>query len=241
MNEKVIFSWSGGKDSALALHELKETGKYDIAALLTTVTKDYDRVSMHGVRTSLLEAQAASLGIKLEKAFMSKGASIEENEAKISEIMRKYFAEGVLLAGAGDIWLEDVKKYKDDNLARIGMKGLCPLWKRDSGQLARRFISLGFKAVIVCVDSTQLAKDFTGREFDESFLADLPSGIDPCGENGEFHSFVYAGPIFSYKIPFVKGEIVLRDNRFYFCDLLPDVAGSIPAGAGIPAQETVAF
>jgi uncharacterized protein (TIGR00290 family) len=234
MKEKVIFSWSGGKDSALALHELKETGKYDIAALLTTVTKDYNRVSMHGVRTALLEAQAASLGIKLEKALMSKGASIEENEAKIGEIMRRYFAKGVLLAGAGDIWLEDVRKYKDDNLARIGMTGLYPLWKRDSGQLARKFISLGFKAVIVCIDSTLLSKDFIGREFDASFLVDLPLGVDPCGENGEFHSFVYAGPVFNYKIPFVKGEIVLRDNRYYFCDL-------IPAGAGIPAQETVAF
>jgi len=234
MQEKVIFSWSGGKDSALALHELKETGKYDIAALLTTVTKDYDRVSMHGVRTALLEAQAASLGIRLEKALMSKGASIEENESKIREIMERYFARGVVLSAAGDIWLEDVRKYKDDNLARIGMKGLYPLWKRDSGQLAREFISLGFKSVIVCVDSTLLSRDFIGREFDESFLAALPSGVDPCGENGEFHSFVYAGPIFRRKIPFVKGEVVLRDNRYYFCDLLP-------AAAGIPAQETVAF
>ena len=234
MQEKVIFSWSGGKDSALAPHELKETGKYDIAALLTTVTKDYDRISMHGVRTALLEAQAASLGIRLEKALMSKGASIEENESKIGEIMERYFAKGVALSAAGDIWLEDVRKYKDDNLARIGMKGLYPLWKRDSGKLAREFISLGFKAVIVCIDSTLLSKDFIGREFDESFLADLPSGVDPCGENGEFHSFVYAGPVFRNKIPLVKGEIVLRDNRFYFCDLLP-------AGAGIPAQETVAF
>ncbi|MFA5339002.1 MAG: diphthine--ammonia ligase [Candidatus Omnitrophota bacterium] len=234
MKEKVIFSWSGGKDSALALYELKESGKYEITALLTTITKDYDRVSMHGVRTALLEAQAVSLGIKLEKAWMTKGAAIEENESKIGEIMRRYFAEGVLLAGAGDIWLEDVKKYKDDNLARIGMKGIYPLWKRDSGQLARKFIDLGFKSVIVCVDSTLLAKEFIGREFDESFLADLPAGVDPCGENGEFHSFVYAGPVFRHEIPFVKGEIVLRDNRYYFCDLLP-------ANAAVAAQETVDF
>lgn len=221
MKEKVIFSWSSGKDSALALHELKETGRYDIAALLTTVTKDYDRVSMHGVRTALLEAQAASLGIRLEKALMSKGASIEENESKIGEIMKRYFAEGVSLSGAGDIWLEDVRKYKDDNLARIGMKGLYPLWKRDSGQLARKFISLGFRAVITCLDSTLLDKEFIGREFDESFLADLPAGVDPCGENGEFHSFVYDGPDFASKVQFERGEIVLRDNRYYFCDLLP--------------------
>ena len=189
--------------------------------MLTTVTQDYDRISMHGVRTALLEKQAASLGIRLEKALMSKGASIEENESKIGEIMRRYFAEGVSLSGAGDIWLEDVRKYKDDNLARIGMKGLYPLWKRDSGQLARNFISLGFRAVITCLDSTLLGKEFIGREFDESFLADLPAGVDPCGENGEFHSFVYDGPNFASKVQFERGEIVLRDNRYYFCDLLP--------------------
>ena len=134
MKEKVIFSWSGGKDSALALHELKETGKYDIAALLTTVTKDYDRVSMHGVRTVLLEVQAAALGIRLEKALISKNAPNGEYESKVREILERYLAKGTLLSAAGDIWLEDVKKYRDDNLARIGMKGVYPIWKRNSSQ-----------------------------------------------------------------------------------------------------------
>ncbi len=222
MKKKVIFSWSGGKDSALALYELVRSGEYDIAALLTTVTKDYDRISMHGVRTVLLEKQAAALGITLEKALMKKGATIEENESKIREVMQRYFENGVLLNAAGDIALEDVKKYKDDNLARIGMEGVYPLWKRGSAELARKFIGLGFRAVITCVDTTLLDKSFVGREFDASFLADLPAGVDPCGENGEFHSFVYDGPIFREKVDFAKGEIVLRDNRYYFCDLLPN-------------------
>jgi uncharacterized protein (TIGR00290 family) len=222
VKKKVIFSWSGGKDSALALYELVQSKEYDIAALLTTVTKDYDRISMHGVRTVLLEKQAKALGITLEKALMKKGATIEENESKIREVMQRYFGNGVLLNAAGDIALEDVKKYKDDNLARIGMEGIYPLWKRDSAELARRFIGLGFKAVITCVDSTLLDKSFVGREFDESFLADLPAGVDPCGENGEFHSFVYDGPIFREKVAIARGEIVLRDNRYYFCDLLPN-------------------
>lgn len=220
--KKVIFSWSGGKDSALALYEMVQAGEYDISALLTTVTKDYDRVSMHGVRTALLERQAEALGITLEKALMSKGATIEENESKIREVLERYFKGGVLLNAAGDIALEDVKKYKDDNLARIGMEGVYPLWKRGSDELARRFIGLGFKAVIVCVDSTLLDKGFIGREYDSSFLADLPAGVDPCGENGEFHSFVYDGPIFREKVAFSRGETVLRDNRYYFCDLLPN-------------------
>ncbi len=222
MKKKVIFSWSGGKDSALALYELVQSGEYDISALLTSVTKDYDRISMHGVRTALLEKQASALGIKLEKALMKKGATIEENESKIREVMERYYGNGVLLNAAGDIALEDVKKYKDDNLARIGMEGVYPLWKRGSAELARRFIKLGFKAVITCVDSTLLDKSFVGREFDASFLADLPASVDPCGENGEFHSFVYDGPIFREKVSIAKGEIVLRDNRYYFCDLLPN-------------------
>ena len=221
MKERVIFSWSGGKDSTLALYELMETGAYDIVALMTTITKDYDRISMHGVRTALLERQADALGIKLEKALMSKGASIEDNEVMIRQVLERYCADGVKVNAAGDIYLEDVKKYKDDNLAKIGMEGLYPLWKKDSRQLARKFIGLGFRAVITCVDSTLLDGRMAGREYDESFLAELPAGVDPCGENGEFHSFVYAGPLFREEVRFKRGEIVVRDGRFHFCDLLP--------------------
>jgi uncharacterized protein (TIGR00290 family) len=221
MIEKVIVLWSGGKDSALALYEILNTGSYEVLELLTTVTKDYDRISIHGVRRVLLEQQARSLGFSLEKMFISKGASDEEYEREIVRILTRHLASGVFSAVFGDIFLEDVRKYREQTLTKIGMKGIFPLWKRNTLELASAFIDLGFKAVITCVDSKSLGKDFAGREFDKQFLADLPSNVDPCGENGEFHSFVYDGPIFSERILFTKGEIILRENRFYYCDLAP--------------------
>jgi uncharacterized protein (TIGR00290 family) len=221
MIEKVIVLWSGGKDSALALYEILNTGSYEVLELLTTVTKDYDRISIHGVRRVLLEQQARSLGFSLEKMFISKGASDEEYEREIVRILTRHLASGVFSAVFGDIFLEDVRKYREQTLTKIGMKGIFPLWKRNTLELASAFIDLGFKAVITCVDSKSLGKDFAGREFDKQFLADLPSNVDPCGENGEFHSFVYDGPISSERILFTKGEIILRENRFYYCDLAP--------------------
>jgi uncharacterized protein (TIGR00290 family) len=137
------------------------------------------------------------------------------------KILTKHVANGVYTVVFGDIFLEDVRKYREQMLSKIGIKGVFPLWKKDSRQLAHEFIDLGFKAVITCVDSNFLSKDFAGRTFDEQFLSELPSNVDPCGENGEFHSFVYDGPIFSERVRFTKGEIVLRENRFYYCDLLP--------------------
>lgn len=224
MKEKVVFSWSGGKDSARALYEIKRSGIYEVAALLTTVTADYDRISMHGVPRILLEDQARSLGIPLEKFLIKKGISNEEYESGMRKVLEKYLARGVTSVVCGDIFLEDLKKYREDNLAKIGMKGIFPIWKQDSRQLAFSFINLGFKAIVTCIDSNVLGKEFSGRAFDEGFLSDLPSGVDPCGENGEFHSFVYDGPIFDKPLSFTKGEIVLRDNRYYFCDLINDNA-----------------
>jgi len=222
MPERVIISWSGGKDSASALYEIWKTGKYEIVALLTTFTEDYDRVSMHGVPRILLEQQAESLGYPLEKVFLSKNPPNEEYESKIREALAKYLNAGVSSIVFGDLFLEDIRKYREENLLpKIGMEGIFPLWKRDTSELARIFLNLGFRAVITCVDSNVLDKKFVGRIFDEQFLSELPSTIDPCGENGEFHSFVYDGPTFSRKIQYATGEIFTRDNLFYYCDLIP--------------------
>jgi len=221
MGEKVVVAWSGGKDSALALYEILKTNRYEVLELLTTVTQDYDRISIHGVRRVLLEQQARSLGFPLEKMFVSKGVSDAEYESILLKSLNGHRTNGVFSVVFGDIFLEDVRKYREGILSKVGMKGIFPLWKRDTRQLARAFVDLGFKAVITCVDSKSLGKDFVGREFDRQFLADLPFNVDPCGENGEFHSFVYDGPIFSERIFFTKGEIVLRENRFYYCDLVP--------------------
>lgn len=221
MIEKIIFVWSGGKDSAMSLYELIKNRDYKISALLTTITEDYDRISMHGVRTILLEQQAESLGLPLEKIYITKISSNEEYETKMRDALTRYQGMGVSSAAFGDIFLEDLKKYREDNLLKIGMKGIFPVWKRNSTELAHTFIDLGFKAVITCIDSKVLDKTFAGRIFDKQFLSELPPNVDPCGENGEFHSFVCDGPIFSKRILYEKGEVVLRDNRYYFCDLMP--------------------
>jgi uncharacterized protein (TIGR00290 family) len=221
MTEKALFAWSGGKDSAMALYEVHKAGKYDITALLTTVTRDYRRISMHGVRQELLGQQAAFLGFPLEKVLISKSASNEEYEAQMQAILKKYLKASVTSVVFGDIFLEDLRKYREANLAKMGMNAIFPLWKRDTTELAHAFIDSGFKAVITCVDSKILDKGFVGRFFDKQFLSELPSNIDPCGENGEFHSFVFDGPLFREKLLFKLGEIVLRDSRFYFCDLIP--------------------
>lgn len=222
MTEKVIVLWSGGKDSALALYEILKTGGFDVVKLLTTVTKDYDRISIHGVRSVLLEQQADALGFPLEKMFISKGASDQEYENELLKALKKDLDSGVFSVVFGDIFLEDVRKYRERLLMKVRMNGIFPLWKRNTKELAHKFINLGFKAIITSIDSNVLGKDFAGRDYDEQFLLDLPANVDPCGENGEFHSFVYDGPILHERILFKKGEIVLRENRFYYCDLIPD-------------------
>jgi uncharacterized protein (TIGR00290 family) len=221
MREKVVVAWSGGKDSALTLYEVLKTNRYGVLELLTTVTQDYDRISIHGVRSVLLDQQARSLGFPLEKMFISKGASDAEYESILQKALNRHRINGVFSVVFGDIFLEDVRKYREDILSKVGMKGIFPLWKGDTRQLARTFIDLGFKAVITVVDSKVLGKEYVGREYDAQFLASLPANVDACGEKGEFHSFVYDGPIFCKRIFFAKGEIVLRGNRFYYCDLVP--------------------
>ena len=221
MKEKVLMCWSGGKDSAMALFELQKLQKFEVVALLTTVTQDYERISMHGVRRVLLEQQAASLGIPLEIVFISKNCSNQDYESKMQAVLEKYKLQGVTSVVFGDIFLEDLKKYREENLAKLNLKGIFPLWKKDTLELAQAFQSMGFKAIVTCIDSFVLGKEFAGMYFNKTFIEKLPLEIDPCGENGEFHSFAFAGPIFKKEISFTVGETVLRDNRFYFCDLLP--------------------
>ena len=220
MREKVLLSWSGGKDSAMALYEIQKAKKYEISGLLTTVTEDYDRISMHGVRSVLLQQQAQSLGFPLEKLFIPRETSIEEYESKLEIALTRFQQDGISLVVFGDIFLEGIRKYREEKLAKIGMTGLFPLWEKRSADLAHAFIDLGFKAVVTCVDPKVLDKAFAGRLIDERFLAELPANVDPNGENGEFHSFVFEGPIFKERIPCTVGEVVLRGS-FYFCDLLP--------------------
>ncbi len=220
--ENVLVSWSGGKDSAIALYEILKSQNYQISALLTTVTEGYDRISMHGVRRILLERQVASLGFPLEEVFIPQNSSNEEYETNMGQVLAKYKEAGVTAVVFGDIFLEDLRKYREDKLATLGMHGIFPLWKRDTQELARSLTALGFKAITTCVDTHALSKQFVGREIDEQFLSQLPSTVDPCGENGEYHSFVYDGPIFKEKVSYTLGEIILRENRFWYCDLIPD-------------------
>jgi len=219
--EKVLFSWSGGKDSAMALYEILAAQQYRVAALLTTVTEEYQRISMHGVRRALLQQQADALGLPLEEIMITRQSSNDEYESKMAEVLSRHKEQGVRSVVFGDIFLEDLKAYREKNLARLDMKGIFPIWKRETGELIRSFIRSGFKAVIVCVDTRVLDGRFAGRTIDEQFLADLPKGVDVCGENGEFHSFVSEGPIFKKKIAYIPGETVLRDNRFQYHDLIP--------------------
>ncbi len=219
--ERVLVSWSGGKDSSLALQEILRDGRYQVAALLTTVTEDYDRISMHGVRRALLEQQAASLGLPLEQVLISKRASNEEYESRMAETLKRYQEAGTNAVVFGDIFLEDLKEYREKNLAKLGMTGIFPLWRRDTAELMKAFIEGGFKAKTVCVDGQALGKEFAGREIDAGFLSELPKNVDVCGENGEYHSFAYDGPIFRERIAHRTGEVVLRDERFYYCDLIP--------------------
>jgi uncharacterized protein (TIGR00290 family) len=220
MVETVVLSWSGGKDSAMALRELSRDPRYKIRCLLTTVTEGFNRVSMHGVRISLLERQAKAVGLPLVKILISQASSNEQYDSAMREVLLRERINGVSAVAFGDIFLEDIRRYREERLDQVGMRALFPIWKRDTRGLALEFINAGFRAILTCVDSKQLDRSFVGRTFDRSLVGDLPSGVDPSGENGEFHTFVYAGPIFSESISVRKGQIVLRDNRFYYCDLL---------------------
>jgi len=219
--EKVFVSWSGGKDSSLALYEVQKNENYEVVALFSTITKDYDRVTMHGVRRVLLEEQARAIGIPVHEVFIPKNVSNEEYNSIMEKEMIEAKKNGISSVVFGDIFLEDVRKYREENLSKVSMKGIFPLWKRNSREIVMNFIKLGFKAIVVCVDSNALDKKFIGRIIDEKFLEELPEKVDPAGENGEYHTFVYDGPIFKKKVKFNEGEIVFRENRFYYLDLIP--------------------
>jgi uncharacterized protein (TIGR00290 family) len=222
MPEPILFCWSGGKDSAMALHTLLRQNDVYVVALLTTVTDEYNRISMHGVRRELLEKQAQSIGLPLHEVRIPPQCVNSIYEARMEEALRVHHAKGVRAVAFGDIFLEDLRAWREKNLARIGMTALFPIWKRDTRELIRHFHASRFRAIAVCVDSKVLDPTFAGRELDESFFRDLPLHVDPCGENGEFHTFVFDGPIFHHPIPVRTGEVIQRDS-FVFCDLLPDV------------------
>lgn len=217
--EPVLFCWSGGKDSAMALHALLQDPQAGVVALLTTVTEGYDRISMHGVRRELLQRQAESIGLPLHEVFIPPECVNSIYEERMEEALRIHFENGVRKVAFGDIFLEDLRAYREKNLARIGMMGVFPIWKRDSRELIESFRAHGFRSVAVCVNPKLLDRTFAGRELDSSFFADLPPEVDCCGENGEFHTFAFDGPIFKEAIRFKLGERVERDS-FVFCDLL---------------------
>lgn len=216
----LILSWSGGKDSALALHALRHDPRYRVVGLLTSVNGHYGRISMHGVREALLDAQAESIGLPLDKVKLSEHPSNEEYEQKMRIALEDFKAQGIRHVAFGDLFLEDIRQYRLDNMRKVDMECVFPLWHKPTDQLAREFIALGFKAVLCCVDEQQLSGEFAGREYDAALLGALPATVDPCGEHGEFHTFVYAGPVFRRPIAFRRGERVRRDERFHFCDLI---------------------
>jgi uncharacterized protein (TIGR00290 family) len=225
--EPIVLSWSGGKDSSLALAALRSDPRYDVVGLLTSITRGYDRVSIHGVRRALVEAQASMLGLPLHEVVLQPSSSNEAYETAFAEALVCVRAAhpDVRHLAFGDLFLTDVRAYRERTLASTGFTPLFPIWGRDTTALAREFVDAGFRAHLVCVDTTQLAASFAGRAFDAELLAELPASADPCGERGEFHTFVSAGPTFDAAIPIEVGEVVLREERFAFCDLLLRDAG----------------
>ncbi len=219
--EPILFCWSGGKDSAMALRTLLFQKDVRVEGLITTVTEGFERVSMHGVRRELLQRQAESIGLPLEEVRIPPQCVNPIYEARMGAAMHAAYERGIRRVAFGDIFLEDLRAYREKNLAKIGMEAVFPIWKRDTHELARSFVELGFRAHTVCVDPRILDRSFAGRELDEKFFRDLPPGADPCGENGEFHTFVYDGPIFQKPVKCRTGEVVERDS-FVFCDLLAE-------------------
>lgn len=216
---KALLAWSTGKDSAWARHVIRQKGEVKVTGLLTTVTGPYDRVSMHGVRTELLEAQAKRLNLPLHKIEIPSPCSNEAYESAMGVTLARLMGEGVRAVVHGDIFLESVRRYREEKLAQIGMNALFPLWGADTAKLAREMVGAGLRAYVTCLDPRHLPREFAGRVFDESFLADLPERVDPLGERGEFHTFCFDAPVFSSPIPVTPGETVKREG-FVFTDLL---------------------
>ena len=204
----------------MALEELLEGGRFDVAALVTTMTRESDRISMHGVRRELLQRQAESLDLPLEQIVIPKGASNREYESALEQALAAYLETGVESIAFGDLFLEDIRAYREKLFNRLGMRPLFPLWKRNTSTLIEDFIGRGFKTVVTCVNSELLDKSFAGRVIDSDFLRRLPPNVDPCGENGEFHTFVFNGPLFKREIGFKTGDMRLEENHV-FCDLIP--------------------
>jgi len=219
MKDKVVVAWSGGKDAAQALYELIGRDEVEVVSLLTTLTEGYDRSSMHGVRRSLLERQAEALGYALGEVHIPQNCSNETYDARMRQSLEQFREQGVTTAVFGDLFLQDIRAYREERMSRIGMRCLFPLWGKPTQETARRFLDLGFRSIVVCVDTKVLDGSFTGRDYDRDFIQNLPPGVDPCGENGEFHTFVYDGPIFKKPVSVERGDIVLRDERFCYCDL----------------------
>ena len=213
-------SWSSGKDSTLALHYLRSDPSVDVVGLLTTLNAEADRVAMHAVRRELLEAQADRLGLPLVQVDLPWPCSNEIYAQKMSAAVDQARASGVGSIAFGDLFLADVRAYRESALQGSGVAPAFPLWEEPTGALARKMIAVGIRAILTCVDPAQLPAEFVGRDFDEEFLADLPDGVDPCGERGEFHTFVWDGPGFREAIPVTRGEVVERDG-FVYCDVLP--------------------
>jgi uncharacterized protein (TIGR00290 family) len=227
-------SWSGGKDSALALQALRAQS-VEPCALVTTLTEGFDRISMHGVRRALLERQAAAVGIPLVEVVIPPSCVNEIYEERMARAFDAAPLRDVDGVAFGDLFLEDVRAYREERLARVGKRALFPLWARDTAELAREFVDAGFEGVVACVDPRRLDPSFAGRAYDVSFLGDLPDDVDPCGENGEFHTFVHAGPVFSEPVALEVGEVVERDG-FVFCDLMSGQATAIQPGSGARAR-----
>lgn len=216
--EKVLLSWSSGKDSAWTLHVLRSHLELDVVGLLTTINQQFERVAMHAVRVELLRAQAAAAGLPLHEVGIPWPCSNEQYEAAMSAAVQRARADGVTVMAFGDLFLEDIRQYREQKLSGSGIRPIFPLWQLPTRELAYTMQRAGLRARLTCVDPRKLPKGLVGREFDATLLADLPPGVDPCGEHGEFHSFAHAGPMFDHAIPIRAGEVVERDG-FVFADL----------------------
>lgn len=227
--KKAYLNWSSGKDSALALYKIRQQGELNIGKLLTTINSDLDHISMHGLRKELLLNQVQQIGLPLKLVSLPGTVSSEVYNEKMRVAVEQLKQEGFTHSVFGDIFLEDLKKYREEQLARVALKAVFPLWKNDTAKLIKQFIEVGFKAIVVTTNSRVLDPSFCGRIIDESFIKDLPRGVDPCGENGEFHTFVFDGPVFKAPVTFEIGEKMEKeyepskdwDTRFCYCDLIP--------------------
>ncbi|MGG5210659.1 diphthine--ammonia ligase [Chryseobacterium sp. MIQD13] len=234
MKPKAVFNWSSGKDSALAFYKVQQENQIEVTTLLTSINKEFQRISMHGVSISLLEKQAENMGLPLIKMELPKEPSMEEYHEIMSKTMSEVQSLGITHSVFGDIFLEDLRNYREDQLKAIGMEAVFPLWKQNTSDLIHEFLDLGFKTIVTCVNETYLDKSFAGRIIDQDFIKDLPENVDPCGENGEFHTFTFDGPIFKKPIQFAIGETVKKtypkpktnpgdedgEYVFWFCDLV---------------------